>query len=158
MELPKETYLDTNMIHSWFRNFMTSLKRNEPLEIPDILQFITSRRELKLLTTTLTQIEIFRYLKAEWDRDEKSCNEIWDTFVNSFNITVISVKQIELDELLILVSKVATKKKTLVNLMHLQIAKTNGLWFLTGEEELKEKYKEYYDKVLTYDDLRKLFA
>ena len=156
--LPIDVYLDTNMIHGWFRNFMANLKRNEPLEIPDILQFIKSRKELKLLTTTLTQIEIFRYLKAEWDRDGKSCNEIWDTFVNSFDITVISVKQIDLDDLLTLVSKIATKKKTLVNLMHLQIAKNNSLWFLTGEENLKEKYKEYHDKVLTYGDLRKLFV
>jgi len=158
MEIPKELYLDTNMIHSWFRNFMTSLKKNEPLKMPDTLQFIVNQKELKLFTTTLTKIEIFRYLKAEWNRDEKSCNEIWETFVNSFDITVINVKEIELEELLALVAKVATKKKTLVNLMHLQVAKKNNLLFLTGEEKLKEKYKEYYDKVLTYEDLRKLFA
>lgn len=157
MELLAEVYLDTNMIHSWFRNFMTSLKENKPLTIPDILQFI-SKKELKLFTTTLTKIEIFRYLKAEWNRDEKPCNEIWETFISSFNITVIRAEEIELEELLILVAKVSTKKKTLVNLMHLQLAKKNNLWFLTGEEELKEKYKEYYDKVLTYEDLRKLFA
>lgn len=158
MELPEELYLDTNMIHSWFRNFMTSLKRSEPLKMPDVLEFITTREKLKLFTTTLTKIEIFRYLKAEWDRDEDSCSEIWETFVSSFNITIIDVEQVQLAELLTLVSKVATKKKTLVNLMHLQLAKKNGLHFLTGEEKLKEKYKEYYDKVLTYEDLRKQFA
>lgn len=158
MEVPKELYLDTNMIWTWFRNFMVSLKNNNPIEIPDILQFITNKKELKLFTTTLTQIEIFRYLKAEWDRNEKSCNEIWNTFINSFNITLIEVQQVELEELLSLVSKVATKKKTLVNLMHLQVARKNNLWFLSGEENLKDKYKEYYDKVLTYEDLRKLYV
>ncbi len=156
MEIPKELYLDTNMIHGWFRNFMLGIKHQEFLKMPSILEFL-AKNDLKLFTTTLTKIEIFRYIKAEWGRDENSCNEIWDTFMKSFTITAIDSKEVELEELLKLVSKIATKKKTLVNLMHLQLAKKNSLWFLTGEEQLKDKYKEYYQKVLTYKDLRQLF-
>ena len=63
----------------------------------------------------------------------------------------------DFEDLIKVCKAVPTKKKTLVNLMHLQVAKKNGLYFLTGEESLKENYKEYYDKTLTYEDLRKLF-
>ncbi|MBI5061814.1 MAG: hypothetical protein HZB67_05895 [Candidatus Aenigmarchaeota archaeon] len=157
MELLKEIYLDTNMIHGWFRNFMASTKNSQLLKIPSVLEFLIGK-DLALFTTTLTKIEIFRYIRSEWGLDEKFCNEVWDTFIKSFNITSIEVEQVELGELLNLVSKVSTRKKTLVNLMHLQLAKKNGLWFLTGEENLKERYAEYYDKVLTYQNLRKLFG
>lgn len=151
-----EIYLDTNIIWAWFRNFMTSLKDNKPLEMPSILEFVMSRKELQKFTTILTQIEIFRYLKAEWNADEENCNIAWNSFVKSFAVLEIKARHIELYELLFLVSKVATKKKTLVNLMHLQLAKKNSLWFLTGEENLKTKYKEYYDNVITYEELRQI--
>ncbi len=158
MEIPKENYLDTNMIWAWFGNMMKNIRKGESLKIPDILKFISSKAELKTFTTNLTKAEIFRYLKSEWGCDKGFSEDLWNKFLVSFNTSYIEFDVIEIDELIEICSKVATKKKTLVNLMHLQLAKKNNLWFLTGEENLKEKYKEYYDKVLTYEDLRGLFA
>ena len=41
--------------------------------------------------------------------------------------------------------------------MHMQVAKTANVLFLTGENKLIEKYKIYYDKSLSYEELRKMF-
>ena len=158
MEFPKEVYLDTNMIWAWFGNMVKNIRKGESLRIPDILKFISSKTELKTLTTNLTKAEIFRYLKSEWGCDKTFSEDLWDRFLVSFNTSYIEFGVIEINDLIEICSKVATKKKTLVNLMHLQLAKKNSLWFLTGEENLKEKYKEHCDKVLTYEDLRGLFA
>lgn len=157
MALPSELYLDTNMIHSWFRNLMNNVRKSKEFEIPDILKFL-SRGKFKLFTSNVTKVEIVRYLISEWNCAIQESEEYWDTFINNFNITVMVVKEIDFNELTEIVKNVPTRKKTLVNLIHLQVAKKNGLYFLTGEEPLKEKYKEYYDKTLTYEDIRKLYA
>lgn len=157
MELPKEIYLDTNMVHGWFRNLMGNVRKRKEFEIPSILKFLTSDK-FELFTSNITKVEIIRYLISEWGCTTDEAEEYWNTFINSFNVVLIIVKEIDFNELLKIVEKIPTRKKTLINLIHLQIARKNNLWFITGEESLKEKYKEYYDKVLTYEDLRKLFA
>lgn len=157
MTLPNEIYLDTNMIHSWFTNLMNKVRKDKEFEIPDVLEFLSTRK-FKLFTSNITKVEIVRYLISEWSCDVKEAEEYWDTFISNFNIDLIVVKEIDFNELIEVVKNVPTRKKTLVNLMHLQVAKRNGLYFLTGEEPLKEKYKGYYDKTLTYEDLRVLFS
>lgn len=157
MELPKEIYLDTNILHPWFRKIMDNRRKDRPFELPDVIKFVSSRTEISLSVSDLTKVEIVRYLFSDWKSQENEVDELWGTFLRTFNISLIIVKEMDLEDLIRLCKTIPTKKKTLVNLMHLQIAKKNNLWFLTGEEKLKEKYKEYYQKVLTYEDLRKLF-
>lgn len=157
MELPKELYLDTNMIHSWFRNIMENTYKNKPFEIPKVLEFLISI-PVKLITTNITKVEILRFLKSEWNCTPEKSEELWKTFLDSFKISYEDIREIDFDDLAELCKNVETKKKTLVNLMHMQIAKKRGIYFLTGEEPLKEKYKFYYDKTLTYENLRKIYA
>jgi len=136
---------------------MKDRRKGVPFELPNVIKFISSKPELTSSVSTLTKVEIARYLFSEWKSQEKETDDLWETFLRTFNMSFIIVKEIDFEDLIRLCKAVPTKKKTLVNLIHLQIAKKNNLWFLTGEEELKEKYKEYYDEVLTYEDLRKLF-
>lgn len=157
MDLPKEIYPDTNIIHSWFRKIMENRRKGKLFETPSVIKFVSSKPTIMLSVSNLTKVEIARYLFSEWKSEEKEIDELWETFLITFNISFVVVKELDFEDLIKLCKTVPTKKKTLVNLMHLQIAKKNNLWFLTGEEELKERYKEYYEKVLTYEDLRKLF-
>jgi predicted nucleic acid-binding protein len=157
MEIPKEIYLDTNMIHSWFRKIMENTYKDRPFEIPKILEFVISA-PLKLTTTNITKAEILRYLKSEWNCPAEKSEELWKTFLESFNIHYNNIKEIDFDDLTEICKNIETKKKTLVNLIHLQTAKKMNMHFLTGEEILKEKYGFYYDKIITYEDLRKIFA
>lgn len=151
-------YLDTNMVWGWFKRAIESRRKGIPLKIPSIMRFVASRNELELFTSIITKIEIFRFLKSEWNCSEKESEEIWESFIDLFRVSYFDVKEVDFNELLRIVSEISTKKKTLVNLIHLQIAKRNGFRFLTGEEKLKKKYEKYYDNILTYKDLRKLFA
>lgn len=157
MELPKEIYLDTNMIHSWFRQMMENTYKNKPFKIPDVLQFIVSI-PVRLITTSITRVEILRYLKSEWSCPSEKSEELWKTFLDSFKISYENITEVDFNELAEICKKVETKKKTLINLMHMQIAKKKKVYFLTGEGELKEKYRFYYDRIIAYEDLRKLFA
>ena len=65
------------------------------------------------------------------------------------------IERVDFEELNNICLLIPTRKKTLVNLMHLQIAKKENIWFLTGEKGLLEKYKDYYKKSLSYLELRR---
>lgn len=94
------------------------------------MKFLSSGK-FKLLTSNVTKVEIVRYLISEWSCSIPEAEEYWDTFVNNFNITLIIVREIDFNDLLTIVQKVPTRKKTLVKLIHLQIAKKNRLYFIT---------------------------
>ena len=157
MELPKELYLDTNILHPWFRKIIGNRRKNLPFEMPNVIKFVSSKLGITLSVSNLTKVEIVRYLFSDWKSQESEVDELWETFLRTFNISLIIVRELDFEDMIKLCKAIPTKKKTLVNLMHLQIAKKSDLWFLTGEEKLKDRYKEYYEKVLTYEDLRKLF-
>jgi superfamily I DNA/RNA helicase len=144
------------MVWAWFRNVVENARKNKPFRVPSVLKFL-SKEEFKLFTSVITKVEILRYLVSEWGCKFKEAEEYWNAFINSFDITYLNVKTVDFDDMISLVVEVPTKKKTLINLMHLQVAKCNRIYFLTGEEKLKKKYRHYYDKILTYKDLRKLF-
>jgi hypothetical protein len=146
------------MIWAWFKNTMESIRKGRSFRIPSIIKFISSKPEIMLITTNLTKAEIFRYLKSNWNCERKLSEEIWGRFLRSFNVLYVEVKGVDINDLINICSTIPTKKKTMVNLLHIQIAKRENLWFVTGEERLKEKYKQYYDKILTYKDIRKAFS
>ena len=146
-------YLDTNIILGWFKRMMQKERKGREFEIPSLLKFLSSRSELELIVSEITRIEIFRYLISEWGCNLKYCKKAWDYLIESFGIEVINA-EINFEKLEEICLTVPTRKKTLVNLLHLQVAKNYRFWFLTGEKELKEKYIRYYDRILTYKELR----
>jgi truncated hemoglobin YjbI len=48
-------------------------------------------------------------------------------------------------------------KKRVTNLEHLIIAKKNNLIFVTGDKEIIRKCKRFYEKILDYRTLRKIY-
>jgi hypothetical protein len=48
-------------------------------------------------------------------------------------------------------------KKRVTNLEHLIIAKKNSLTFVTGDKEITEKCKIFYDRIISYKELRKAY-
>ena len=150
-------YLDTNIIIGWFKRMMQSKRNGTEVEVPSVINFLTSHPDLELMISNLTRIEIFRYLKSEWACNPELSKEIWNTFLNSFNLEYIEaqIDSDSIDELSMLCLNTVTKKRTLTNLIHLQVAKKYKLLFLTGESELKEKYSTYYKNIVTYKELRR---
>lgn len=134
---------------------MNARKNGEKFEEPEILKFIFNL-ENEYILSNITKTEISRYMSAEWNADEKMCNEAWNEFIETYNIAYLIVKEMDFDELTNICLVVKTKKKTLVNLIHMQVAKRESIWFLTGEDNLIKKYKEYHDRTLSYEDFRKM--
>lgn len=137
----------------WFKRIMQRERKAREFEIPSLLKFLSSQPELELIVSEISKIEIFRYLISEWGCGLEFCRKAWNYFMESFRIESIKA-EINFSDLEEICLNIPTKKKTLVNLLHLQVAKRYGFWFLTGEKELKEKYSKYYDKILTYEELR----
>jgi len=156
-KITMKLYLDTNIILGWFKRIMQKERKGREFEIPSLLKFLSSHSELELIVSDITRVEIFRYLISEWGCNLESCRKAWDYFIESFEIEVIKA-EINFEELEEICLAVPTRKKTLINLLHLQIAKRYKFWFLTGEKELKEKYSNYYDGILTYKELRRLLS
>lgn len=150
-------YLDTNIIIGWFKRIMQKERKGREFDVPSLLKFLSSQPELELMVSEITRIEIFRYLISEWNCDLQFSRKAWNYFMESFNIESIKA-EINFGDLEEICLSIPTKKKTLINLLHLQIAKRYGIWFLTGEEGLKRKYSRYYDKILTYKELRQRFS
>lgn len=113
---------------------MDAKKKNKEFVEPKILNFVFSLKN-DYIVSNITKTEIFR-LVAEWDASETGCIEIWEKFLSTYEIAEIVVKEINFGELTKVCLIVKTKKKTLVNLMHMQVAKKDDDWFLTGEEKL----------------------
>ena len=147
-------YLDTNIIHSWFRNAIKAKREGILLKEPEIVKFLKNNK-ITLIVSEITKIEIARFLKFELSAKEEEIEDLWDTFLTSFDINFLEIEIVNFKELYNLVLQIPTRKKTIVNLMHLQIAKQENVWFLTGENELITRYKKYYDKSISYPELRK---
>jgi len=151
-------YLDTNIIHSWFRKFMESQRRGTSFEEPAILKFIFQVKDNEYIVSDITKAEIIRYLSAEWGASKEECDYYWDRFLRSYVVGYFRVERMDFEEMGQVCQTVKTKKKTMTNLLHLQAAKNEGLWLLTGEKDLAVKYRTYYDRIITYEDFRKMHA
>ncbi|MBU4266290.1 MAG: PIN domain-containing protein [Candidatus Altiarchaeales archaeon] len=146
-------YLDTNIVLGWFKRTMQNLRKEREFKVPAVMEFLSSKEGLDLIVSNLTEAEIIRYLISEWNCDAEFSKDVWKQFVDRFSITYLK-PDVDLDELIIACSKIPTRKRTMTNLLHLHIAKKYGLWFLTGEENLSDRYKFYYKKIFTYKELR----
>ncbi len=147
-------YLDTNIILDWFRNMMLKSRKIEAFRIPKKLEFLASH-DLNPILSELTRIEIARYLKADWNATHEEIDKLWNDFIDIFKIKVVETRKIDPEELTKICMEIPTRKKTLVNLLHLGIAKEHDCLFLTGEKDLLAKYKKYYKNTLSYTELRK---
>jgi len=151
-------YIDTNIIFDFFLNLSKSFRNEQELELPRKLVFLIGQQEkqnIKLLTSILTQAEISRRLKSEYGFHSKDIEEFWLTFINISGTDMIEEIEIDWKELLRITTEVPLKKRV-TNLQHLMIAKHYNMWFLTGDKEIFGKLKKFYDKIISYTELRKL--
>ena len=149
-------YLDTNIIIGWFKRMMQSTRNGDEFTVPSVMQFLGSQDDMELFVSNLTKTEVYRYLKSEWNASPNHSEDIWRTFIKSFEIEYIetAIPAASINNLLSLCQKTHTKKNTLTNLLHLEIASNYKLQFLTGEKDLKDRYDQHYKNVITYSELR----
>jgi predicted nucleic acid-binding protein len=149
-------YLDTNIIWAWFDKNIRRIKNNQSLEPTSVMEYLSSKG-FDLFVSTLTKSEIFRFLKSQHNAPKPLCERIWSEFRKVFEI-----KELELAEFLVnfndlteISLKVSLGKRTFINLIHIQIAKSNKLTFLSGDKILMERLRWYYPRIMDYSTLRK---
>jgi len=88
-------------------------------------------------------------LKSNFGIDEDVIKEVWNGFLFDVSPSYITVHQsLEeiYEEIISIVSKIPIKKRV-TSLEHLIIAKKNSLIFVTGDKEIIEKCKNFYEKI-----------
>ncbi len=128
-------YLDTNIILDWFKYNIKRIRRGENIISTSKLKFLMSKN-LELFVSSITKAEIFRYLKSEFNCSEEECVRFWSEFLFRYKLTEMESKEIQVDFGFItkICKQVYLGRKTIINLIHLQLAKKNNLVFLTGDK------------------------
>jgi predicted nucleic acid-binding protein len=151
-------YLDTNILFGYFVKKALE-KRGKHIEskVADFL--VVSSKNLKYAVSILTKAEIVRKLKSEFNANKKNIEDIWKDFIHDVSPAYILVHQSfeeVYEEIVNIVFEIPIKKRV-TNLEHLIIAKKNNLIFVTGDKEIVEKCKVFYDKIIDYKKLRKIY-
>jgi predicted nucleic acid-binding protein len=151
-------YLDTNILFGYFLKKILERKGvYKESKVADFL--ISSSKKLKYAVSILTKAEIVRKLKSEFNASKKDIEDVWRGFTIEVSPSYIQIPQsLEeiYEEIVNMVFEVPMKKRV-TNLEHLIIAKKNNLIFVTGDKEIIRKCKRFYEKILDYRMLRKIY-
>jgi predicted nucleic acid-binding protein len=151
-------YLDTNILFGYFvKKALERRGKRIESKVADFL--VISSKNLKYAVSILTKAEIVRKLKSEYGLDKNIIEEMWNGFVLEISPLYVKVSQsLEeiYEEIINIVNRVPMKKRV-TNLEHLIIAKKNNLILVTGDKEIVEKCKVFYDKIIGYKKLRKIY-
>jgi hypothetical protein len=157
--MKEKFYLDTNIIFGYFLKKVSELKGE--VKSSKVAEFlIESKDKINYNVSILTKVEIVRKLKSEFLLDNTLIEKIWKSFILDVKCTEIEVN-INVSELykeiLGIVSLIPIRRRV-TNLEHLIIANKKDLIFVTGDEEVLEKCKEFYSRIWSYKDLRRFYS
>ena len=146
-------YLDTNIIFGFFRNLLLEKRKGKKFTNPAILKFL-KENNFELYTSVLVKAEIARRLRTEWGSTKEEVEEFWTSLETYINVDVIQTATIG-PKIAVITLETPFKNKV-SNIMHLLIAEQYDLWFLSGDKEIVQKGKKFYEKVISYHELRKI--
>jgi hypothetical protein len=151
-------YLDINILFGYFLKKI--LERKGVYKESKVANFlIVSSKKLKYAVSILNKAEIVRKLKSEFNASKGDIEDVWRGFIIEVSPYYIQVPQSleEIYEEIVNIVFEVPMKKRVTNLEHLIIAKKNNLIFVTGDKEIIRKCKRFYEKILDYRMLRKIY-
>ena len=148
-------YFDTGIIYPIFER---QIKNLPSPKVSKFLYNIKNRHEY--FVSNLTKAEVFRKLHNDLGVDSRDCYILWKSFVESLGTKEIIIEEdnhkISFENIAKMMSERPAPKGIVINLIHLFVAKNNELTVLTSDEVLKNRFRVYYTKVITYEELRKI--
>ena len=148
-------YFDTGIIYPIFER---QIKNLPSPKVSKFLYNIKNRHEY--FVSNLTKAEVFRKLHNDLGVDSRDCYILWKSFVESLGTKEIIIEEdnhkISFENIAKMMSERPAPKGIVINLVHLIVAKNNELTVLTSDEVLKNRFRVYYTKVITYEELRKI--
>ena len=146
-------YVDTNIIFGFFRNLLLEKRKGKKFTETSVLKFIKEGK-FELYTSVLVKAEIARRLRTEWGSTKEGVEEFWTSLETYINVDVIQTATIG-PKIAVITLETPFKNKV-SNIMHLLIAEQYDLWFLSVDKEIVQKGKKFYEKVISYHELRKI--
>lgn len=157
--MKEKIYLDANIIYGYFLAKYKELKGTKRFEEPKVIRFLRkNRNKLEYHISIITKAEILRRLVSELGMEKETGRKLWTSLLDELAITEIKVGK-SVDEIygkIVAIVEETKIKKRVTNLEHLIVAKSSNLIFVTGDEEILKKCKKYYQKIMSYIDLRRV--
>lgn len=151
-------YLDTNMILDVFVNHARAIKKKQDVILPKKYEFMLANKEkVEFITSFLTKAEIVRELLSGYGSSYEETLNVWEMFIESLDCKYI--EKFEFDSKIVeLAGKLRMRLRTMFNFLHLFIAISNDAYFISGDRDAVKKSKELkiYEKVVSYEDFRKM--
>ena len=153
-----KVYLDTNMILDVFTNHAKVLKKKEDVILPKKYEFmLASKEKIEFVTSFITKAEVVRELVSGYGTSYEEILAVWSRFMISLDCQY--VENFRFDEKIAeLAGKLQLKLRTMFNFLHLFIAISQNAYFISGDRDAIRKAKEMkiYDKVISYEEFRKM--
>ena|SRR3989344_6745232 len=164
MPKPDKVYLDTNLMYNWFKLRFT--KKRKQADEEEIIKFLAQHKEIECFISAFTVAEIVARLKNEF-KDLITLNDIRysiEIFQDSINCQIIKLDKFrdmkDKDREGILISpqivEFAFECLDSKDAIHIDIAKSNDLWFITRDNDVT-RVKNIYNNVMGEKKFRKQF-
>ncbi|PIZ35938.1 MAG: hypothetical protein COY38_01485 [Candidatus Aenigmarchaeota archaeon CG_4_10_14_0_8_um_filter_37_24] len=149
-----DVYLDTNILWGYFEDKYNELRNKTRKGHGKITEFLLGNIELfNFFVSSWVKAEAGRHLRG-WGATKEEANKIWYEFLRDLKPEYIEEITFRNEVVDIVFNSEVPFKKRVNNILHLHIAKIDNLFMLTGDNEIVEKGIQFYDKVMSYHDLR----
>ena len=126
------------------KKILESKKKKEKFTLPEKTKFlakISKNKKVNIFTSILTQSEVYRRLKKDYDVPSREIERMWNSLAKLLRMKTI--KKIQIDEELVdLVSK-AKFRSRINNVIHLFICMKFELTFLTGDKKFMKMERRF---------------
>jgi predicted nucleic acid-binding protein len=146
-------YLDTNIIFGFFKSMLQSMFKRRRLKRVWRLYFLAKNKKLQVFISTFTLIEVKESIRKWLNEENKNLSEdqvkgLMNYFEEIFDFKIL--ESIELKNILEY-SDLDAKDS-----IQVEIARANKLILVTEDKKLREVGTEFYQGILSFDELMKL--
>ncbi len=147
-----KVYLDTNAIFGFFKNYLVSKKYFMPWKIWFLKKHAN---KIDAYTSNLAISEAIAELTKFFERQKIQMKEEdvfrgINTFIKESGIKILNNFEVSEDIIVFSAHKIDVKDG-----LHLEISKRNNMVLVTDDQELKEKGKYFYSKIMSFYEFAK---
>lgn len=151
-----KVYLDANIIYGFFKSLVRSWRERHKHILPDVIKFLTSRKDLSIYVSVLSRCEIARRLKIDYNLSEDDIERMWNYLRRFLKIRMIDKITIN-EEVVDFIQKNKFRSR-INNVIHLFLCKDLHLTFITGDKKIIEDGVKVYKNIMSYAQLRKKYS
>jgi hypothetical protein len=158
---PEKIYIDNSVLIRWFLHKLHPKKHKTE---PQIIRFLTEHKEIEKFISIVSVAELVHTIRygKDFQGFGLKLSYIRDLLMKLQNVTdlkIISKEKIsgaEINGVVISenVINYVDKHRHLIDCIHVDLAKSHDLYFITHEKDMGI-LKEFYDKIMTDDKLMK---